>query len=452
MPVCIVKRHIPEDPDVLPTSFLHLSDLHIREDAGEGDLDADLRNELALDVRRVLEHTGPLTGILITGDIASSGKSEEFDRAGAWLADLCHDLGLPETAVWTIPGNHDVDVATVKADRAFQDLRKQYRPAEPLKLRDADELFQAHVASPSYRAGFFEPLEAYNKFAGRYGCESKPEALRWTEDFALDDGSILRLHGLNSALISTALVPDLADNKGANRLYVGEGQVTLQREPGVAHVVLCHHPPDWLIDSGAVDRLLSSRSAVQLYGHEHDHRDSRVGGSIRLFSGALHPSRKEAWDPRYNVLQFSVRGDQGHRELSVRAWFRRYDLNRTAFVPHTTEDGDLAHSYTTALESWTPPGGSRPDGPDRPKPPPRPAPQHEDEAMPVSRRLRYDFHLLSFVSRTQIGLELGLIEEGDDGLSSLDLANLILRRAEERDRVEDLDALVRAKSPSAHRG
>ena len=434
----------------LPVSFLHLSDLHLRNAGGESDLDNDLRNELTLDLRNVLHQSGPLDGVLITGDIAFSGKGEEFDRAGAWLADLCDALDLPETSVWTVPGNHDVDASLIRGDQAFQDLRRQYRPPDPLTLRDADGLFQSHMASASYRAGFFKPLAAYNEFAGRYGCESRPEALRWAEDFELDDGSLLRLHGLNSALISTALVPGLTDNTGVNRLYVGEGQVTLPREPGVAHVVLCHHPPSWLIDSTAIDRLLNTRAAVHLFGHAHDHRDSRANGSVRLFSGALHPSRREDWDPRYNVLQFSVEETVDRRELCVRAWFRRYDSNRTAFVPHTTAEGDLAHIYSVALPPWSAPreAASLEVAPDGTAPVHRHQPA--DEAMLVSRQLRYDFHLLSFISRTQIGLDLGLIEEGDDGLSSLDLANLILQRAEQRDKVEDLAALVQRQSPSAH--
>ena len=90
--------------------FVHLSDIHFRCWSGsEYDVDNDLRNELLLDAESVSKDHGQPQGILVTGDIAFSGTSEEYDIAKEWLAELCIKLGRTLENVWCVPGNHDVE-------------------------------------------------------------------------------------------------------------------------------------------------------------------------------------------------------------------------------------------------------------------------------------------------------------------------------------------------------
>ena len=71
--------------------------------------DADLRNEVVRDVARLRDEVGDITGILLAGDTAFSGATEQFDQARDWLNELCGVAGCDVFDVWIVPGNHDVN-------------------------------------------------------------------------------------------------------------------------------------------------------------------------------------------------------------------------------------------------------------------------------------------------------------------------------------------------------
>ena len=90
-----------------PICWLHISDIHLR--AG---------NEWSQDVvlkamcRNILEQREAGTGadfILVTGDIAFSGKSEEYDLAEKFFDDLQAASGVLKGRIFCIAGNHDID-------------------------------------------------------------------------------------------------------------------------------------------------------------------------------------------------------------------------------------------------------------------------------------------------------------------------------------------------------
>lgn len=90
--------------------FVHISDIHFGQDGGTHGPHRDARNELLRDCATQNEALGPADGILVTGDIAFSGKHEQFARAGEWLDKLAEAAGCsPNTSVRVIPGNHDID-------------------------------------------------------------------------------------------------------------------------------------------------------------------------------------------------------------------------------------------------------------------------------------------------------------------------------------------------------
>ncbi|MCW8139121.1 MAG: metallophosphoesterase [Planctomycetota bacterium] len=283
-----------------PLTFLHLSDIHLREEElnSSVDLDQDLRREVVLDVmNEVLPTVRRIDGVLVTGDIAFAGKASEFTSAVDWLASLCDQVGCPRDAVWAVPGNHDADRSAIKKSQILQDLHAMIReaadPAEALRRRVADR--QACEA-------LLTPLAEFNRAFAPFGTATQPDSIHWSFDLLLNDGSTLRLHGLNSVLTS-----DDKDNEHANRLVLGTWQVQLPREPHVTHLTLCHHPPDWLLDRDVVQNYLTARASLQLFGHKHVQQARQIDASVVIGAGALHPERNEPqWLPRYNVLQLQV--------------------------------------------------------------------------------------------------------------------------------------------------
>lgn len=47
--------------------------------------------------------------ILATGDLAFSGKSEEYALVRDFFDALCEASGVPKERIFCVPGNHDID-------------------------------------------------------------------------------------------------------------------------------------------------------------------------------------------------------------------------------------------------------------------------------------------------------------------------------------------------------
>ena len=153
------------------------------------------------------------------------------------------------------------------------------------------------------------------------GCQTTADALAWSLDFPipLECDFVVRLHGLNSALIS-----DAAD--APNKLLVSEFQTAkLCDTPGVINVVLCHHPPDWLMDKADLRKVLRRFAPVALFGHEHSVRVLPDDKQVQLFAGAVQPPRDEpGWLPTYHILQLEIVGTAAQPELLIRVHTREF--------------------------------------------------------------------------------------------------------------------------------
>ncbi len=424
--------------------FIHLSDLHFRlEDAEtEHDLDADVRNELLRDIAAIKERLPSVRGVLITGDIAFGGREGEYQLAIAWLRDLCETIGAPPDAVWVIPGNHDIEVPIVGESKVLRDIRQQFRSGSFAHHSEIDNLIRDCCTDPDTRDIILRPLTSYVDFAQRFECATSADQLAWEDDFRLNDGSILRIRGINSVLIS-----DLTDNTANNKLVAGQTQSRPKRQDGVVHIVLCHHPPDWLLDQDPFETNVR-RAPIQLFGHKHTHAFRQIDGCVRLHAGALHPERGDSWHPRYNVIGIRVNGTDQEREIQLTAMLREWDHEQTKFVPDFTDTGDEAHVHTAALDPWLPPTTTR--GSEIPT---RDASEEEsteastsaaevenaeDGEMISNRRLVYDFFSLPFNDQMRVIVDLKLLREDDKGLSRQLLLKSVFERVKNEGLAEQL--------------
>src|SRR5581483_3776825 len=242
-----------------PLVLVHLSDIHLSEGeiTGTQDLDVDIRKKLRADLSTsALPLQNGVDGVLITGDIAYAGKTAEYTSAHDWLKDLCAHIKCPPSHVWVVPGNHDVSWATTS--QSILDMHEVIRNTDPPgRLRD-------RLADTAAANALLEPFVAFNVFARPYESRTQPDAVAWESDeLVLNDGSTLRLRGLNSALVS-----DKRDKAlGKPCQVVGEKQVQLSDDDdAVCYLTLCHHPPAWLHDQTSVEDHLNNRARIQLYG------------------------------------------------------------------------------------------------------------------------------------------------------------------------------------------
>jgi 3',5'-cyclic AMP phosphodiesterase CpdA len=298
-------------------TFIELTDIHFsgRPAGSPHELDSRLRNEMMRDASAYAREIGPLTGVLVCGDIAYSADPTQYGQASAWLRDLCLELGVRSDLVWVIPGNHDVQHARTKNPQERR-IRARLRELTGAAL---DSELERVLSDASDGPALFAALENYNDFAAQYLCDISPQMPFWVDRLALSPCYSLCLRGLNSALIS-----DTYDDEEGDRLVVGNMQAVILRKDEDVQVTLCHHPFEWLLCDDEFKRVLDALVALQITGHVHTHALRETDGGWHLSAGALQPPRTEKpYEPRYNFVSLEVRfGEPSQLALRVhpRVW------------------------------------------------------------------------------------------------------------------------------------
>jgi hypothetical protein len=282
-----------------------------------------------------------LDGLIISGDIAFGGKTEEYDYASGWIKTICELIGCDRKAVMVTPGNHDVDRDSIPPDGEVDSLHQEIRKAA--SLGEYDERLAAILRDQPRARALLSPLSAYNAFSRKYGCQVSPNSPYWERDFDLSDGTKLRLRGIATNLLSSS-----RDNNQTHRMLYGGAQRAILREPNVRNVVVGHHPPSWTVESDMVDHEFSVLTSLQVFGHEHEQWLTQVGNSVRLIAGAVHPSRRESnWLPRYAAITVSALDGQN---LSIRIYPRRWSTEELLFMGDFNSQGNDFRNYVVAVE------------------------------------------------------------------------------------------------------
>lgn len=278
--------------------FLHLSDIHFTERprSSPHEIDEQIRIELRHDAVEQCNRLGGASALLISGDIADKGQTSEYAKAADWLTELCAALDIGSENVWVIPGNHDVDRS---AHGALHDaLRTEL---EGIDLGRLDEKLAELLLDKTSSELVNAPFKPYFEFARRYKSLPLEDAFFWENEIRLDDSLAVRLRGMNSAVVS-----DGTDEEKKPRLVLGASQTQIQRRPGVIHLAMCHHPPDWVRDESAIGTV-HANAALFLTGHNHHSEVLQKQNCLWVAAGALHPPRKEEeWKPHYNVITFDL--------------------------------------------------------------------------------------------------------------------------------------------------
>jgi predicted MPP superfamily phosphohydrolase len=438
--------------------LVHLSDIHFTKlsNGGETVLNDDVRKELRNDVVQMAADFGNVHGILVTGDIAFSGKEEEYRQAEAWLMELCQTAGCKEEDVWVICGNHDVHRPTIDNSKMVRMFQEELRKCD---VREINEKIGESIRDHAGKTEIFAPLCNYNSFARKFGGHFAADQLVWQEDLRLNDGSKLRIRGMNSAICSNK-----HDDLDTARLVVGAAQCAVERADGVEYLVMCHHPPDWLRDSDNVLEYLDSRVRLQLFGHKHKLRVQKVitgdFESLRLHAGAVNPERDEQTVPRYNFLRICVETDaeKKSRVLRVDLFPRIWNATKTKFVQDAAEcdPGEPCHVYRLTL-SWLEINPLVAEASVTPIAEVMTHTQISDplniaktsltspQIMSGSRRLVFRFLSLPFHLRMEVAHELKLLEASDSHIDDTELFKRLFRRAAERDQLAAFYSAVETK-------
>jgi len=446
-------------------TFLHLSDIHFidRNHGTAFDRDQQIRRALLDDVEQKPADGAAYDGVLITGDIAYAGLPAEYYRAAEFLDELYRRSGTSRKNTYVVPGNHDVDRKFVEPDLPLW--------AAHTKLRETVEPTQWHgqiytqlVKDP--QRSLLAPLGAYNDFAQGFDCYTgmlpsketgQPDIprLAWQKVFdkPLEDGTLIQLHGLNSALISD-------EGDAAGNLLVSDYQRShFQNSSNAVNVVMCHHPPEWLMDKADMRKSLRTYAPVALFGHEHDTRITADAKEVRLFAGAVQPSRRDpaGWLPTYHILQLAVETTPAQRNLVVRIHTREYTTDPPMrFRPRRNEKElaveehrielpklkamtstiSVASNAVPALDSGVVIAM------------PAPEPNAPSPAEVAQRELLTFFFQLRTPHRYEAAFKAQLLKDGDDALDPQIMWAEVFRRASDERKFAAFWTAVAAHTPA----
>lgn len=317
------------DEDIF--GWLHLSDIHFGH--GNRDYSANqravlkaLRQHLQTDVRPQVD----LDAIFVTGDIAFSGKAEQYTAARELLLDFSKLLDIPPNRIFLVPGNHDVDRAIDDTDQDIGLLLTALRSGQR-KLSD-------RVAHEANKERLRSRMAAYFDFAKAFApVEPLPgQPFSWKKELVVGDvGDVLvRLFGLNTALLC-------ADDADRGKLQVGmtwaeELVGTLRSNTQHINIILTHHPflDGWLQDGADADGWAMKYAQIHLMGHVHE-ADSRAtipgyGTSlIRVVSGAGHADPKDPPQHSYSYAKIVRASD---KNLRLHLFPYKWSNTQRAFV------------------------------------------------------------------------------------------------------------------------
>ncbi|WP_233874698.1 metallophosphoesterase [Paraburkholderia adhaesiva] len=424
--------------------FVHLSDIHFNCRAASFGFDPDreLRELVRRDIAEMVGHLGSVDAVLVSGDIAYAGQRREFDDAAQWLDSVCEAAGCGTESVLMCPGNHDVDRAAIQRNPLIQDGHDAIRKGPSFYERD--QALTQRLVQPDARALFYSPISEYNAFAARYQSSffADDRTYVWEHDFELNDGSTLRIRGINTALLS-----GLADVERS--LFLGSRALTLPRRDGVEYMVMAHHPPKWLADGDEADRAFEGVARIHVFGHEHNQRVQAGRDWIKLFAGSINPHRAEPnWRPGYNLIEVHVESGPPRRlkiDVHAREWqgnppqFRAVeDVGHKPVFSVDIVLPDLPATFarrSTTAEDQTEAAFATLEG------------DVNSETQPVDqpRRFRmivYRFFRLSLSKKDEIVGHLRLAEESDSRLTDVERFKLSLARARERGQLDALEALI----------
>jgi len=233
--------------------------------------------------------------VALTGDVAFSGRDDEYEIAAEFLKELQDQLRsrLPdsECEMLIVPGNHDCDFSEPNKAREIV--------VSNVRADDLDEtVFRQAV----------EVQEGFEHFAARLGapldkCDASGKLCRY-QRYSLGADTAVEFRLVNSAWMSTP------NEKQGSLLFPTQLLESPERDGPLPNLVvtLLHHPYNWFESSNAraLRTELEATSDIVLTGHEHEIdeylKDRRLGQQIDYVEGGVLQGLATARSSEFNVL------------------------------------------------------------------------------------------------------------------------------------------------------
>jgi predicted MPP superfamily phosphohydrolase len=411
--------------------IVQLADIHFGQELEKDNhhIHEEVQRKLPDDLAFLRRKRGAADAVIVVGDTAYAGKPHQYKAAIEWLDRVCEASGCAKTAVFVVPGNHDIDFDQISYTTETNTEKIRSCSIENLTT-EVGKLFSDPIAELSVLAKF----QSYRSFAAGFNRDfAGAEDCYWTADLPQFGPLKLKLAGLNTALFCLR-------RDGPGDLLLTSKQLTKALITGADEelIVLLHHPFEYLKNKQQAEEWISARARIVLSGHEHVFRiqsiDSGVGfPRLELRSGAVTPPNQvDRYEFYYNWLEFSSRVTASQLSLAVDVWPRRWSTNRMEFTANMNQFSPAAedHVFELKIGPWSQsdsspqtdageqlPISEEPTG-ERIEQKDFLAAQHGGEVMNSSSQpqaenelRRLFWHTLSRAERLQLLLEMGLISD-----------------------------------------
>ena len=274
---------------MLPICWLHISDIHLRLD-NEWPQDVVLK-AMCGHIREQREAGTAADFILVTGDIAFSGKSEQYALAKKFFNDLQASSGVPKERIFCIAGNHDID--RDRQEYCFQGTRN--------KLRGPSQV-DSFLAGGEDLDTLLLREENYRQFQESYFAEQERiptnDGLGYVSRLEINEIQ-LAIVGLDSAWLSVGGADDhgkllLGERQAINAIELARGGSV----PPTLIVGMAHHPLHLLqdFDRQPVKNRIEGEFHFFHCGHLHEPEAHITGpgasGCLTLVTGASFETRQ----------------------------------------------------------------------------------------------------------------------------------------------------------------
>jgi Calcineurin-like phosphoesterase len=290
--------------------ILHLTDIHFTEktrlDSKMNSFCRALINDLS-DIKKVY--------VIISGDIAFSGKKEEYEQAKKFLSVsktlITSELKNLEFKYIVVPGNHDCNIA--KYDNQ---LRKNILMNINYQTIGTDN--SVIDLCLNVQTDFWDFYKNYNK--------TPDNKLFYTIEDIVEDRKIC-FHCMNTAWMSQK------DEVVGGLFFPVKKFQTIKHEENSLNFGVWHHPYNWFNPNTSennkteFEKFTEDISSASFFGHEHvqssyTNENRNSGRKINLFSGEVFNEDKKTNISGFQTLIIDLNTEVG--EIKKYNWDKTY--------------------------------------------------------------------------------------------------------------------------------
>lgn len=319
--------------------ILQISDIHWTKRKHWNEDFAGMKSIFLEDLKEYVEADNEIDYIFICGDIAFKGIKEEYDKALAYIDQICKIANCTREDVFVVPGNHDLNRnAEGSQVREMIDSSLTFAPNNNHFLDDVV------LKNGSLRKDLFAAFADYNQFASKFFCQEEimNMCLKCSHDDNIEDDGKLFYHerltkkvgdfsvsirGVNTALNCDGWDWNEEYEEGHKQFLPRRAYVMEKEEKQELRIIMGHHPLDFLVSSKEIKEYLDNHYHIQLFGHVHVQNIGEEN-NVCVQSGAFDPPRDKKADkyqPVYNILEITQK-DSTH--IVVKGLSQIWDKNK----------------------------------------------------------------------------------------------------------------------------